>query len=74
MSLQDTASSLSSGTLISFFCLVLYSAGFVRIELKFDVYDRRLEAVEEVVAMMKYERAKENLNSNKGKELPCIFR
>lgn len=74
MSLKDTASSLSSGTLISFFCLVLYSAGFVRIELKFDVYDRRLEAVEEVVAMMKYERAKENLNSNKGKELPFIFR
>lgn len=49
MSLKDTASSLSSGTLISFFCIVLYSAGFVRIELKFDVYGRRLEAVEEVV-------------------------
>lgn len=65
MSLKDTASSLSSGTLISIFYLVLYFAGFVRIELKFDVYDRRLEAVEEVVAMMKYERerAKENLNS-----------
>lgn len=63
MSLKDTASSLSSGTLISIFYLVLNFAGFVRIELKFDVYDRRLEAVEEVVAMMKYERAKENLNS-----------
>lgn len=65
MSLKDTASSLSSGTLISIFYLVLHFAGFVRIELKFDVYDRRLEAVEEVVAMMKYERerAKENLNS-----------
>lgn len=63
MSLKDTASSLSSGTLISIFYLVLYFAGFVRIELKFDVYDRRLEAVEEVVAMMKYERTKENLNS-----------
>lgn len=63
MSLKDTASSLSSGTLISIFYLVLYFAGFVRIELKFDVYDRRLEAVEEVVAMMKYKRAKENLNS-----------
>ena len=75
MFVKDTASSLSSGAVLFVFCLILYSTGFVRIELKFDDHDRRLDIVEEVVALMKHKIARENLNSNEGKRrLSCVSR
>ena len=46
---------VSPGLLLSVVCLVLYSAGFVRVELKFDDQDQRLEAVEEAIALLKFE-------------------
>ena len=39
--------------MLSVFCLLLYSAGFIRNELKFDDYDQRLMAVEEVISKLK---------------------
>lgn len=46
---------VSPGLVLSVVCLVLYSAGFVRVELKFDDQDQRLEAVEEAIALLKFE-------------------
>ncbi|XP_073250429.1 uncharacterized protein [Porites lutea] len=43
---------LNSGTVLSVFCLLLYSAGFIRIELKFDDHEARLLAVEDVISQM----------------------
>ena len=40
--------------MLSGVCLLLYSAGFVRIELKFNDHDQRLTAVEEVISQMKH--------------------
>ena len=39
--------------MLSVFCLLLYSAGFIRNELKFGDYDQRLMAVEEVISKLK---------------------
>lgn len=39
--------------MLSVFCLLLYSAGFIRNELKFGNYDQRLMAVEEVISKLK---------------------
>ena len=47
MSLKDRSFSVSPGTVLSVFCLLLYSAEFIRIELKFNDHDQRLVAVEE---------------------------
>ena len=46
---------VSPGLVLSVVCLVLYSAGFVRIELKFDDHDQRLQAVEEAIALLNFE-------------------
>ncbi|KAL9970483.1 hypothetical protein ACROYT_G022865 [Oculina patagonica] len=54
MSSKNNGSSVSPGTVLSVFCLLLYSAGFIRIELKFNDHDQRLEAVEEVIAKLKH--------------------
>ena len=40
--------------MLSVICLLLYSTGFVRIELKFNDHDQRLMAVEEVISQMKH--------------------
>ena len=53
MSLKDRHLSISPGTVLSVFCLLLYSAGFIRNELKFNYYDERLLAVEEVIPQLK---------------------
>ena len=45
---------MSPGTALSVICLLLYSAGFIRIELKFNDHDQRLMAVEEVISQMKH--------------------
>ena len=49
MSSRSNCLSVSPGTVLSVVCLLLYSAGFVRIELKFNDHDQRLTAVEEVI-------------------------
>ena len=48
MSSKSNCLSVSPGTVLSVVCLLLYSAGFVRVELKFNDHDQRLTAVEEV--------------------------
>ena len=52
MSSKSGAVSLNSGTVLSVFCLLLYSAGFIRIELKFNDHEARLLAVEDVISQM----------------------
>ena len=54
--------------MLSVICLLLYSAGFVRIELKFNDHDQRLMAVEEVISQMKHGMAD---TWKKGKVLEC---
>ena len=66
MSSKNNGLSVSPGTVLSLFCLLLYSAGFVRIELKFNDHDQRLTAVEEVISQMKHGMAD---TSNKSKVL-----
>ena len=55
--------SVSPGTVLSVFCLLLYSAGFIRIEPKFNDHDQRLVAVEEVISKLNQGMTK---TSNKG--------
>ena len=52
MSSKSGAVCLNSGTVLSVFCLLLYSAGFIRIELKFNDHEERLMAVEDVISQM----------------------
>ena len=60
--------SVSPAILLSVFCLLLYSAGFIRIELKFNDHDRRLEAVEEVTALLKHRMARTSIKGTVGLE------
>ena len=53
--------------MLSAFCLLLYSAGFIRIELKFDDHDQRLMAVEEVISQMKEDNDKTMRALNEGR-------
>ena len=50
MSSKSQGLLLSPGTVFSVYCLLLYSAGFVRIEVKFNDHEQRLVAVEEVIS------------------------
>ena len=52
MSSKSGAVCLNSGTVLSVFCLLLYSAVFIRIELKFNDHEARLLAVEDVISQM----------------------
>ena len=52
MSSKSGAVCLNAGTVLTVLCLLLYSAGFIRIELKFNDHDARLLAVEDVIAQM----------------------
>ena len=54
MSSKSNGLSVSPGTALSLFCLLLYYAGFVRIELKLNDHDQRLTAIEEVISQMKH--------------------
>ena len=64
MSSKNNGLSVSPGTVLSVVCLLLYSAGFIRIELKLNDHDQRLMAVEEVISQMKHGMA---VTWNKGK-------
>ena len=59
MSSKSNPKSVCPGTVLSVFCLLLYSAGFIRIELKFNDHDQRLVAVEEVISKLKPEGMKD---------------
>ena len=65
MSSKSHGLSVSPGTFFSVFCLFLYSAGFVRIEVKFNDHEQRLVAVEEVISHIRQGMAD---TSMKGKE------
>jgi len=54
---KNNGLSVGPGTVLSVVCLLLYSAGFIRIELKFNDHHQRLMAVEEVISQMKNEMA-----------------
>ena len=73
MSSKNNGLSVSPGTVLSVVCLLLYSAGFIRIELKFNDHDQRLMAiedrVEEVISQMKHGMA--GTWNKAGKELEC---
>ena len=53
MSSKSHGFSVCPGTALSVFCLLLYSAGFIRIEVKFSDHEQRLVAVEEVISHIK---------------------
>ena len=53
MSSKSHGFSVCPGTVLSVFCLLLYSAGFIRIEVKFNDHEHRLVAVEEAISRMK---------------------
>ena len=53
MSSKSNGFSVCPGTVLSVFCLLLYSAGFIRIEVKFNDHEQRLVAVEEVISRIK---------------------
>ena len=47
--------------MLSVFCLLLYSTGFIRIELKLNDHDQKLLAVEEVISKLKQGMAENQL-------------
>ena len=53
--------------MLSVFCLLLYSAGFIRNELKFGDYDQRLMAVEEVIPKLKEDNIEMAKTSKEGR-------
>ena len=53
MSSKSHGLSVYHGTVLSVFCLLLYSAGFIRIEVKFNDHEQRLVAVEEVISQIR---------------------
>ena len=57
MSSKSHGLSVSPGTVLSVFCLLLYSAGFIKIEVKFNDHEQRLVAVEEVISHIRQEMA-----------------
>ncbi|XP_068754117.1 contactin-6-like isoform X3 [Montipora capricornis] len=63
MSSQKPCLSVSSTTLFSVFCLVLYFTGFIRIEVKFNDQEQRLLAVEQSFATLRQEIADPSLKA-----------
>ena len=75
MPLKDRSFPVSPGTALSVFCLLLYSAGFIRIETKFNDYEQRLRTVEEFMPMpqVKMEQARTDLHSaEQGEVKNCL--
>ena len=65
MSSKSHGLSVSPGTVFSVFCLLLYSAEFIRIEVKLNDHEQRLVAVEEVISNIRQGKADTSI---KGKE------
>ena len=53
MSSKSHGVSACPGTVLAVFSLLLYSAGFIRIEVKFNDHEERLLAAEEVISRLK---------------------
>ena len=70
MSSKSNGFSVCPGTVLSVFCLLLYSAGFIRIEVKFNDHEQRLTAVEEVISQLKRDMVDTSI---KGKVCLDIF-
>ena len=56
--------------MLSVFCLLIYSTGFIRNELKFGDYEQRLMAVEEVILKLKENNGAMMKASNEGRTSP----
>ena len=56
--------------MLSVFCLLLYSTGFIRNELKFGDYEQRLMAVEEVILKLNENNGAMMKASNEGRTSP----
>ena len=65
MPLKEHSSPVSPGTVLSVFCLLLCSAGFIRVEIIFKDYEQRLRTVEEVMPHNQLKRARKDLASTK---------
>ena len=73
MPLKDRSFPVSPGTALSVFCLLLYSAGFIRIETEFNDYEQRLRTVEEFMPQVKMEQARTDLHSaEQGEVKNCL--
>ena len=73
MSLKDCSFPVSPGTALSVFCLLLFSAGFIRFETKFNDYEQRLRTVEEFMPQDKMELARTDLHSaEQGEVRNCL--
>ena len=73
MPLKDRSFPVSPGMALSVFCLLLYSAGFIRIETKFNDYEQRLRTVEEFMPQVKMEQARTDLHSaEQGEVKNCL--
>ena len=70
---KDLSFSVSPGTVLSVFCLLLYCAGFIRNELKFGDYDQRLMAVEEVIPKLEEENEEMVKASNNEGRMSCAL-
>ena len=73
MSFKDRSFPVSPGTVLSVCCLLLYSAGFIRNELKFGDYDQRLMAVEEVIPKLKEDYEELVKASNNEGRMSCAL-
>ena len=69
MSSKSLSLSVSPGTVLSVFCLLLYSAGFIRIEVKFNDHEQRLVAVEKIISHIRQGMADASI-----KGTPVYFR
>jgi len=68
MSSKSHGFAVCPGTVLSIFCLLLYSAGYIRIEVKFNDHEQRLVVVEEVIS-----RIKQGMADTSTKEKPAIL-
>ena len=73
MSSKDRRFQVSPGTVLSVVCLLLYSAGFIRNELKFGDYEQRLMAVEEVIPKLEEENEEMVKASNNEGRMSCTL-
>ena len=69
MSSKSNCFLVCPGSALSVFCLLIYSAGLLRIEVKFNDQEERLTAVEEAISQMKRDTGKTSIE---GKLLPSF--
>ena len=72
MSSKSLSLSVSPGTVFSVFCLLLYSVGFVRIEVKFNEHEQRLVTVEEFISHIRQGIADASMKGKESLKNVCI--